>query len=78
MVMTITPLQGLLRSKARSIGEVAQFTGRSRFTVRRWKLGLSVPQPDDARKLIELFGAEALDFNGCYQASVAVEVAPHG
>ncbi len=78
MVIFITPLQGLLRSKTRSLGAVAQHTGRSRFTVRRWKLGLSVPQPDDARKLIELFGPEALDFNGCYEASIPVETVPRG
>lgn len=73
MDMLITPLQRLLRDKARSTGEICEATGRTRYTVRRWRLGESYPERQDAQKLIELFGADQLDFNGCYEASVEVE-----
>lgn len=68
----ITPLQHLLRSNGRKLSEVAQATGRSRYTVRRWKNGLKLPRPDEAQRLIEFYGRELLDFNGCYEASVEV------
>ena len=73
MGMMITPLQQLLRNKARRMDEITQATGRSRYTVRRWKKGLTVPSPDDSRNLIALFGPDALDFNGCYSASIEVQ-----
>jgi hypothetical protein len=43
--------------------------------VRRWRRGDTYPSPTDARRLIELFGADRLDFNGCYEA---VETVEHG
>ena len=73
MGILITPLQQLLRDKRRPTREICQATGRSRYAVGRWKRGESYPLPGDARRLIELFEAEGLDFNGCYEASVEVE-----
>lgn len=52
--------------------EITQATGRTRYTVRRWKRGLTLPSPEDSRHLIALFGPDALDFNGCYEASIEV------
>lgn len=72
MGIFITPLQHLLLSKARRMDEITQATGRTRYTVRRWKRGLTLPSPEDSRNLIALFGPDALDFNGCYEASIEV------
>lgn len=71
--MTITPLQKLLRDKVVPDSVVRQVTGRTRFTLIRWRKGESFPEREDAEKLIALFGAHRLDFNGCYQVSVEVE-----
>ena len=72
MAMMITPLQQLLRDKILRTAEITQATQRSRYTVRRWRSGETFPHRTDAEKLIELFGPDRLDFNGCYEATVEV------
>lgn len=64
----MTRLQRLLHLKAFRDAHIQQHTGRSRTTVFRWRTGRTCPAPDDARKLIELFGADQLDYKGCYEA----------
>lgn len=71
--MLITPLQKLLRDKVVAPRQVREFTGRDRSTVYRWTTGESFPERLDCERLIELFGADVLDFNGCYVATVDVE-----
>lgn len=68
----ITPLQRLLLEEIEAPARVLQVTGRERITLWRWKTGASSPERADAEKLIELFGAERLDFNGCYVADIEI------
>lgn len=70
--MSMTPLQKLLKQKTIPERRIREHTGRSRTTVFRWRRGISYPGPDDAKKLIELFGPDALDYNGCYAPGDAV------
>ena len=67
--MNITPLQWLLLNETGPTSRVRQVTGRGRGTVWRWATGRSFPERPDAERLIELYGADRLDFNGCYEAS---------
>jgi hypothetical protein len=67
--MRITPLQRLLLYKTEPSARVAQVTGLERTQIWKWKLGLAFPNRLNALKLIELFGRDRLDFNGCYEAS---------
>ena len=67
--MKITPLQWLLLNKILPHQRVRQVTGRDRVTVWRWAKGKSYPETSTAEQLIQLFEAERLDFNGCYEAS---------
>jgi len=58
-----------------------QATGKSRYSLRRWRLGESYPERPAAEALIALFsryelelpdGPYRLDFNGCYEKSLEV------
>lgn len=72
VAMKITPLQQLLLQRVVPVADILQATGRDRSTVSRWRRGMSFPERQDAEILIALFGAERLDYNGCYEASVEV------
>jgi hypothetical protein len=71
--MRITPLQALLRAEdSPSSEKIMQVTGRGRQTIWRWREGHSYPTRTDVDALIELFGADRLDYNGCYIGSIEV------
>lgn len=63
--MSSTKLQRLLIDASPS--RVAREVGCARQAVYRWRGGLSFPQRQHAERLIDFFGSERLDFNGCYQ-----------
>ncbi|MEJ1472147.1 MAG: hypothetical protein RPU59_13935 [Candidatus Sedimenticola sp. (ex Thyasira tokunagai)] len=70
----ITPLQDLLKRKTKTISEVMAATGRSRWTVRRWRERETYPDPKkDVPKLLELFKDYGLKFSGCFSLSIKTE-----
>jgi len=62
--------------------EILQETGKSRYSLRRWRRGESFPERQAAEALIALFARYELelpdgqpyrlDFNGCYEKSLEV------
>ena len=70
--MLITPLQKLLLYKVEPSARVVQATGLERTQIWNWKVGRAFPNRLNAKKLIELYGADRLDFNGCYVASIEI------
>jgi hypothetical protein len=71
-MMKITPLQYLLLNKIKPLPEVRQALGVSRFILWQWKRGASFPKRLNIEKLIEFYGPERLDYNGCFVASVEI------
>lgn len=69
-MMKITPLQYLLLHKIKPWKEVRQAVGCERGILWRWSRGLSFPKRLNTDKLIEFYGPERLDYNGCFEASV--------
>ncbi len=70
--MKITPLQFLLLSQIKPLREVRQVLGVSRISLWQWKKGVAFPKPLNIEKLIEFYGPEQLDYNGCFIASVEI------
>lgn len=62
--MQKTKLQVLLEDVSPT--RVAKHLGCVRQVIYQWRIGKSFPRRDHAEKLIEFFGRERLDFNGCY------------
>jgi predicted transcriptional regulator len=67
--MSNTRLQQLLNDVSPT--RVAREVGCARQAVYRWRDGMSFPQREHAERLIDFFGRERLDFNGCYRADTA-------
>ena len=50
-----------------SVRAICEQTGRSRWTVRRWRLGEQYPDPlEHVPALVRLFAPWGLDRDGCY------------
>jgi len=67
MTIKKTPLQDLLIENIVPDADICQHCGINRVTLWRWKNGDSYPERKHATKLIELFGEDRLDYNGCYK-----------
>jgi hypothetical protein len=67
--MKITPLQFLLLNKNIPLAQVRQAVGCTRVLLWRWSKGISFPKRGNVERLIELYGPDQLDFNGCFVAS---------
>ena len=70
--MKITPLQHLLCIQNKPLREVRQAIGVTRAVLWRWKLGRAFPNQLNMQKLIEFYGPDRLDYNGCFIASVEI------
>jgi hypothetical protein len=71
-MMKITPLQYLLLNKVKPLREVKQALGVTRIVLWQWKSGASFPKRLNIEKLIEFYGPDRLDYNGCFVASVEI------
>jgi len=70
--MKITPLQHLLLSKIKPLAEVRQALGVHRIALWQWSRGVGFPKRLNVEKLIEFYGPERLDYNGCFVPSVEI------
>ena len=68
--MKITPLQYLLFTKFKPIKQLRKAVPVGRVTYWAWRCGRGFPNRLNANKLIEFYGPENLDYNGCYVPSV--------
>lgn len=72
-----TNLQRLMAARGRGVvKELAEQLGRHRSVVSRWRRGQSFPERLDAERLIVIFAADGLDFNGIYQPTEEPEPLP--
>jgi hypothetical protein len=71
-MMKITPLQHLLLTQNKPLGDVRQAVGVGRAVLWNWKKGRAFPNQLNMKKLIDLYGPEQLDYNGCFIASVEI------
>lgn len=67
----MTKLQRLLQDRTVPLSVVRARTRRHRSTVYRWMTGESFPDRQTATVLLELYRAQALDYDGIYKAAPA-------
>ena len=71
-MMKITPLQYLLLNKIKPLRDLRQALGVHRTLVWQWSKGGSFTKRLNIEKLIEFYGPDRLDYNGCFVASVEI------
>ena len=70
--MKITPLQYLLLTQCIDFARIREAAGISQVNLWKWRRGERFPNRLNAKVLIDLYGPDKLDYNGCYQRSVEI------